>query len=196
MIPPADPPARLLVTGERGAGKTVFCRALVEAVRALPGRPAVGGVISPRVYEGGEQVGIEVEDLRTGRRRRLATLRPAGEPAPSEATKLWWFDEDALAWGDRVLRSAIPCGLLVVDELGPLELEEGRGWLGGLAAVDSGAFTAAVVVVRPRLLPEARRRWPSAQVIEAGGVAGDAAAAAARLACRLFPSAGPQATSR
>jgi hypothetical protein len=195
MIPPAGPPVRLLVTGERGAGKTVFCRALMEAVCALPGRPSVGGVISPRVYEGGEQVGIEVEDLRTGRRRRLATLRPAGEPAASEATKLWRFDEEALAWGDRVLRSATPCGLLVVDELGPLELEEGRGWLGGLAAVDSGAFTAAVVVARPRLLAVARRRWPLAEVIEAGGVAGDAGAVA-RLACRLFPSAGPQATSR
>jgi hypothetical protein len=196
MIPSAGPPARFLVTGERGAGKTVFCRALVEAVRALPGPPAVGGVISPGAYEGGEQVGIDVEDLCTGRRRRLATLRPAGEPASSEATKLWRFDEDALAWGDRVLRSATPCGLLVVDELGPLELEEGRGWLGGLAAVDSGAFTAAVAVVRPRLLSEARRRWPSVEVVEAGGVAGDAAAAAARLTRRLFPSADPQATSR
>jgi hypothetical protein len=195
LISPAGPPARLLVTGERGAGKTEFCRVLVEAVRALPGSPAVGGVISPRVYEGGEQVGIDVEDLRTGRRLRLAALRPAGEPAPSEATKLWRFDEEALAWGDRVLRSATPCGLLVVDELGSLEFEEGRGWLGGLAAVDSGAFTAAVVVVRPRLLPEARRRWTSAEVIEAGGVAGNAGAAA-HLARRLFPSAGPQATSR
>ncbi len=128
---PARRPARILVTGERDAGKTVFCRALVEAVRALPGPPAVAGVVSPRVYEGGEQVGIDVEDLRTGRRRRLATLRSPGEPALSEATKLWRFDEEALAWGNEVLRSATPCDLLVVDELGPLEFEEGRGWLGG-----------------------------------------------------------------
>jgi len=195
MILPARDPARLLVTGERGAGKTVFCRALVEAVRSLPGPPAVAGVVSPRVYEDGEQVGIDVEDLRTGRRRRLAMLRSPGEPALSEATKLWRFDEEALAWGNEVLRSAAPCDLLVVDELGPLELEEGRGWLGGLETVDSGAFTAAAVVVRPRLLPEALRRWPAAGVLEMAGPAG-AAAAAARVAQRLFPPAGPQATSR
>jgi len=195
MIRPALDPARLLVTGERDAGKTVFCRALVEAVRSLPGPPAVAGVVSARVYEGGEQVGIDVEDLRTGRRRRLATLRSPGEPALSEATKLWRFDEEALAWGNEVLRSAAPCDLLVVDELGPLELEEGRGWLGGLETVDSGAFTAAAVVVRPRLLPEALRRWPAAEVLEMAGPAG-AAAAAARVAQRLFPPAGPQATSR
>jgi len=176
---------RILVTGERGAGKTVFCRAVVEAVRALPGPPVVAGVGSPRVYEHGEQVGIDVEDLRTGRRRRLATLRSPGEPARSEATRLWRFDEEALAWGNEVLRSATPCDLLVVDELGPLEFEEGGGWSAGLAAVDSGAFTAAVVVVRPRLLSEAHRRWPAAEVIEMAEPAA-AAAAAAHLAARLF----------
>lgn len=195
MMPAAGRPARFLVTGERGAGKTLFCRALVEAARALPEAPEVAGVVSPRVYEGEGQVGIEAEDLRTGRRRRLAALRSPGEPALSEATKLWRFDEEALAWGNEVLQSAAPCDLLVVDELGPLELEEGRGWLGGVEAVDSGAFTVAVVVVRPRLLPEARRRWPAAEVVEMAGPAG-AVAAAARLARRLFPPAGPQATSR
>jgi len=179
---------RILVTGERGAGKTVFCRAVVEAVRALPGPPAVAGVVSPRAYEGGGQVGIDVEDLRTGRRRRLATLRSPGEPARSQATRLWRFDEEALAWGNEVLRSATPCDLLVVDELGPLEFEESGGWSAGLAAVDSGAFSAAVVVVRPRLLPEARRRWPAAEVVEMAGPAG-ATAAAAHLVGRLFGEA-------
>lgn len=179
---------RVLVTGERGAGKTVFCGALVEAARTMPRPPAVAGVVSPRVYEHGDQVGIDVEDLRTGRRRRLAALRSPDEPARSEATRLWRFDEEALAWGNEVLRSATPCDLLVVDELGPLEFEEGGGWPAGLAAVDSGDFTAAVVVVRPRLLPEARRRWPAAEVVEMADPPG-AAAAATHLVGRLFGEA-------
>jgi nucleoside-triphosphatase THEP1 len=181
--------ARLLVTGERGAGKTLFCRALVEAVRALPVPPEVAGVVSPRVYEAGEQVAIDVEDLRSGGRRRLAWLRGADEPALSQATKLWRFDPEALAWGNEVLRSATPCALLVIDELGPLEFEEARGWLAGLVAVDSGAFTVAAVVVRPRLLPEARRRWPAAEVIQIEGVAGTSATAG-RLARRWFAPRG------
>ncbi len=175
------------MTGERGAGKTAFCRALVQAVGGLPEPPDVAGLISPGVYAGGEQVGIDAEDLRTGRRRRLASLRTPGEPASSPSTKLWRFDAEALAWGNGVLRSATPCGLLVIDELGPLEFEEGQGWLAGPAAVDSGAFTAAVVVVRPRLLAEARRRWPGAGVVEAAGAAG-VAEAATGLARRLFAS--------
>ncbi len=182
------PPARFLVTGERGTGTTLFCRALVEAVRDLPGRPGVGGVLSPRVYEGGEQVGIEVLDVRTGKHRRLASLRAAGEPALSESTKLWRFDPEALVWGNEVLAAAVPCGLLVVDELGPLEFEEGVGWLAGLAAMDSGAYVAAAAVVRPRLLGLALRRWPDAAEIEAGSGVGSAAGAA-RLARRLFSPA-------
>jgi nucleoside-triphosphatase len=171
------PPTRVLVTGDRGAGKTLFCRAVVDVARALPGAPDVAGIISPRVYEGGVQVGIEAEALRTGRRRLLARIRQPGEAPLSEATKLWRFDLGALAWGNEVLASAIPCDLLVVDELGPLELEQGRGWLAGLAAVDSGDFTAALVVVRPHLLPAARRRWADAEVVEVAGAdwAGEAA---------------------
>jgi nucleoside-triphosphatase THEP1 len=185
MMSAAGPPVRLLVTGDRGAGKSTFCRALVETARALPEPPGVAGIMSPSVYEGGEQVAIDAEDLRTGRRRRVACLRSTGEPAPSEATKLWRFREEALAWGNEVLQAAVPCGLLVVDELGPLELEEGRGWLAGLAAVDSGAFAVAVVVVRPRLLAAARRRWPDAAVVEVAGVA-EAAEVAGRRAGDLF----------
>lgn len=173
------PPSRVLVTGERGAGKTVFCRALVAAARALPEPPEIAGILSERVYEEGVQVGIESVDLRTGRRRRLARRRQAGEVALSEATRLWQFDRAALTWGDQVLAAAVPCGLLVVDELGPLEFEEGRGWQAGLAAVDSGNFGAAVVVVRPGLLPEAQRRWPDAMVLEMDGPAAAVAAAGA-----------------
>lgn len=165
------PPTRVLVTGERGAGKTLFCRAVVDAARAGPGTPDVAGIVSPGVYEGGVQVGIEAEDLRTGRRRLLAQIRGPGEAPLSEATRLWRFDLETLAWGNEVLASAVPCDLLLVDELGPLELEQGGGWPAGLAAADSGDFRAALVVVRPRLLPAARRRWPEAEVVEAAGTA-------------------------
>ena len=62
---------------------------------------------------------------------------------------------------------SLPCDLLVVDELGPLEFERGRGWTAGLAAVDSGAYGAALVVVRSGLLERARTRWPGAEVADA-----------------------------
>ena len=105
-------------------------------------------------------------DLRGGETRALARRRDAGEAAPGERRR-WVFDEAVLAWGDARLAAATPCDLLVVDELGPLELDEGRGWTAGIAAVDSGDYGAAIVVVRPALLERARARWPMAAIADA-----------------------------
>ena len=57
-----------------------------------------------------------------------------------------------LIWGNHVLSNSTPCDLLVVDELGPLEIDRGTGWQAGLAAVDSKEYAVAVVVVRAELL--------------------------------------------
>jgi hypothetical protein len=84
------------------------------------------------------------------------------------STSGWILDETVMAWGNVVLQAATPCDLLIVDELGPLEWEQGRGWLAGLAAVDSGAYGRAVIVVRPELLALALARWSHAGVIEIG----------------------------
>jgi energy-coupling factor transporter ATP-binding protein EcfA2 len=169
--------ARLILTGPSGCGKTTLCRGLAEDARRA-GRD-VAGLLCPAIFADARKSGIAAVDLRSGETRRLARRRAAGEAAPA-TPRQWVFDEAVLAWGDRALGRATPCDLLVVDELGPLELDEGRGWSAGLIAVDSGAFAAAVVVVRPTLFGRARARWPSAEVADAA-----APGAAARLAAGL-----------
>ena len=57
------------------------------------------------------------------------------------------------------------CDLLIVDELGPIELERGEGWQNGIAALNSGEYQAAVVVIRPELLDAASQLWPNASLI-------------------------------
>ena len=56
--------------------------------------------------------------------------------------------------------------MLIVDELGPLEFIEGRGWMNGLNALDSRNYRMAVATLRPSLLENAAQRWPGAQVYE------------------------------
>jgi len=167
-----------LVTGERGAGKTTFCRVLVETARSARPGTLAAGILSQKVLVGGEEAAIEAVDVASGQRRRLAVLRRGTDAADGPSTIRWQFDAAILAWGDAVLRSATPCELLVVDELGPLEFQRDEGWRSGLAAVDSGAYRAAFVVVRPELLDRALRRWPQALVIRIESA--DRAAAAAR----------------
>jgi nucleoside-triphosphatase THEP1 len=62
------------------------------------------------------------------------------------------FDPEVFERGARVLAHATPCDLLVVDELGPIELLGGRGWANALEVLRPGNFGTALVVCRPELL--------------------------------------------
>ncbi len=123
----------------------------------------VGGVLSPALFIKGQKAAIEVINLASGRRGKLARLRQSGDEGI--LTAHWTFDAQALEWGNAGLEEAVPCDLLVVDELGPLELLRGQGLTAGLEAVDSGLFTLALVVVRPVLLEVACKRWPHGRII-------------------------------
>jgi nucleoside-triphosphatase THEP1 len=114
-------------------------------------------------FEGELKTAIQVEDLRTGERRLLASREAVDCQGPKLGS--WQFSEAALAWGDERLREASPCDLLVVDELGPLEFERGEGWRSGFAAITDGVYRQALVVVRPEYLHVARQRWPEARVL-------------------------------
>jgi nucleoside-triphosphatase len=152
----------LIVTGDRGAGKTGFCTRLIELARSAGWQ--IAGVLSLAVFEHGEKIGIDVIDLRTNERRRLADRFNPAHYGPH--TPRWSFHAEAVAWGNAVLNAASPCDLLVVDELGPLEFERGEGWQAGLAAIAARNYRWGVVVIRPELLGVALQRWPPARVIE------------------------------
>lgn len=150
-----------LVCGERGSGKTQVCAGLAQLL-SLYGED-LAGLISPGVFVEGRKTAIEAYDLRSQQRRRLAVPRSAQDGA-EVMTKDWTFDRGVLAWGGEVLRQATPCGVLIVDELGPLEFTEGRGWTTGLVALDGRDYRMAVATIRPSLLENAQQRWPGANV--------------------------------
>jgi nucleoside-triphosphatase THEP1 len=153
-----------LLTGPAGSGKTTLCRELATAARRS-GRN-VAGVLSPARFVEAHKAGIDAMDLRSGETRQLAWRHDSGNPGTLELCS-WSFDETVLAWGNTLLRGATPCELLVVDELGQLELLQGRGWIAGLDAINSGSYDLALVVVRPGLVNHARTRWPHAALADA-----------------------------
>jgi nucleoside-triphosphatase THEP1 len=107
------------------------------------------GIISPARFDGGVKVGIDALDVRTGQRRLLAEADDS--PADLRTTR-YRFDADAMTWGAAILAMACPCDVLIVDEIGPLELERGQGWVNVLGTLHAGRFGLAVVVVRPGLV--------------------------------------------
>jgi nucleoside-triphosphatase THEP1 len=142
----------VILTGGRGVGKSTVCQRTVELARA--GGHTCGGVVTLRHADGSR----EVLDARTGHRRRL-TVDPDFGPCVIQGR--FCFDPQTLAWADDVLAQAVPCHLLVVDELGPMELVRGEGWARAIDVLERGDFALAIVVVRPELLALARRRLPS-----------------------------------
>lgn len=143
-----------LITGPRGSGKTTLCRQFIELARAW----RVTGILTVGEWRDGEKLALYAQDLHTGECRLLAQRQSALAP--------WEFVDETLAWGNGVFARAVPTDLLVVDELGPLEWLEGRGWTAAFGAIDSGQYRVALVVVRPELLEPARLRWAQAELID------------------------------
>jgi nucleoside-triphosphatase THEP1 len=136
-----------ILTGPFGSGKTTACRQLADLARQRGLNRA--GIVCPARFNGGHKVGIDLLNLRTCECRPLAEA----DNQPSELrTTRYRFDTDVIAWGAALLGTACPCDVLIVDKIGPLELERGQGWVNALTVLREGAFDLAVVVVRPGLI--------------------------------------------
>jgi len=147
-----------LLTGGRGAGKTRWCEALARS--AHEAGLAIAGLLSPAVVIGGEKRAIDLLDLATGERRLLAER--ARPDLPGTAGLGWHFEPEALAAGNAALERVGACDLLLVDELGPLELGRGSGFTAAFDLLDARRYGLAIVVVRPALVAAAEARWPGA----------------------------------
>ena len=139
----------ILLAAERGAGKTTACLRLLELARGAG--LTVGGIVAPARYSAaGEKVGIDVADAASGERRALAVV----EHDPSRATVgQYRLDPHAESWALGVLLAALDCplDLVIVDEIGPLELLQGRGYAPLLARLASARCHWVIILVRASL---------------------------------------------
>lgn len=145
-----------LLTGTKQVGKTTVCQRVAELARARGYRPQ--GVLTPALYDGnGAKIGFEALDLGRGQRWLLA-LTEQGLDGPQIGP--YTFDAAGLARAIEVLQQAcaLPGDLLIVDEIGPLELERGQGFAPLLDLLPLPGPGHVLIVVRPALLPALRRR--------------------------------------
>ena len=141
----------IILTGERGAGKSTVCRETIALAQARG--HTCGGILTMRRADDA----LDVLNVRSGYVRRL-TLDPDERPAVIQGC--FRFSPETLAWGNDALGRAVPCQLLVVDELGPLEFEQGKGWQAAFDVLSGRDFTLAIVVVRPELIVQAQLKLP------------------------------------
>lgn len=147
--PVLDPPAPVvIVTGAPGSGKTPAVEAAVAAWRRRG--LTVTGILQPGLFLHDRKVGFRVRDLDTGAETDLARLVDRHE---GEHGTRYRFDPAGLELAASALGRAAPGTVLVVDEVGPVELR-GDGHMPALRrALATPGLRAVVLVVRRHLVP-------------------------------------------
>lgn len=162
----------LILTAPIQTGKTRWLEALISE---LSSRGVVSyGVVAPgRWHREPEDGGTLVKDgidnvlLPSGERVGLAEAAPGRD---GTAGLGWSFGAAALErvdshFAELASHAGGAPGLLVVDELGPLELKRGEGLVHAVRLLERGpapAWPHAVAVVRPALVPLAKERFQAA----------------------------------
>jgi len=144
-----------LLTGAVGAGKTTAA----ERVTGLARRQGLvcGGLLAPALTDlRGSKIGIWGVDLLTGERRTLArTDREMSGPQIGTYS----FDAAALTWANDAIEKAIgACDLLIVDEIGKLELRSHAGLAPIVPRLASGEVRRSLALVRASLLADLQVR--------------------------------------
>jgi nucleoside-triphosphatase THEP1 len=136
----------LVLTGPVHSGKTTFLRRLLPELRGLG--VCVCGYLSPAVGADWDVLGYDLFDIRAG--GALPFLRTAGE-AGWQRVGPYFLLPGGLKAAQASILSREPGELLIVDEVGPLELS-GRGvWPALSRAIDRPSFAGLLVVRKPLL---------------------------------------------
>jgi nucleoside-triphosphatase THEP1 len=138
----------VVVTGAPNSGKTAAVVRLAEELlnRDVP----VAGFAQIGVIEDGAKVGFRVREFESAVEAPLA--RVAGREHGDFGTR-FTFSPEGFDLGRRALDRAVPGAVVIVDELGPVELRGDGHMPAVLKAVRADGLTAAVVVVRRSLVP-------------------------------------------
>ncbi|MCX5800333.1 MAG: DUF2478 domain-containing protein [Candidatus Eisenbacteria bacterium] len=135
-----------LLTGPVHSGKTTF---LARIIRSLKERGVeVGGFLSVSIWNGDECTGYDLYDL--SEEEAVPFIRATGERAWQKLGP-YFFIPDGLEKAKNVLLRTRNADLLVVDEVGPLELS-GEGLWPVLRDVISQCKTNCLIVVRDSIL--------------------------------------------
>jgi len=140
-------------TGPVDSGKT--SRVKLEVKNALSMGKSVGGVFSEARMSGGIKTGYTAVDIRTGRRFQLVSREKLDSDI---GTGSFYFSRAAFREiSDRIL-SSISCDILVLDEIGPLELS-GGGYAGVVESLRAAFEGELFLVVRDYLLDQLLSRF-------------------------------------
>ncbi|MEM0042414.1 MAG: NTPase [Thermofilaceae archaeon] len=141
----------VLVTGRPGVGKTTLVMKVVDEVRGLGFK--VGGFISREERAGGSRIGFVLIDLATGEQAYLARV---GTGTPRIGKYVVFVNNLERLGVKAVIEAVGSADLVVIDEIGPMELLSQAFRRTVLHALDSSKPVLATIHYRAREDPFGR----------------------------------------
>lgn len=156
----ADNLPTVVVTGPSGSGKTPTAEAVVSHLtdRGV----SVAGFLQPAIVEEDEKIGFLIRDAATSEVIELARRAAPGEGRHGTS---FCFSDEGFELGSRALDRAGQGTVLVIDELGPVELRGGGHWPAVERALRTAELGGMVVVVRRTLVPALVEALDAADVV-------------------------------
>lgn len=132
----------LLLTGSPGVGKTTLLLKVVEALKSKG--YSVGGMISREIRSGGTRIGFEILDLADNSKRGwLAHINQKTGPQVGKY-RVNLKDLDCVGV-EAILKAVREYNVIVIDEIGPMELFSKNFRKAVLQALESGKLVVGVV---------------------------------------------------
>lgn len=146
----------LLLTGSPGVGKTTVLLRVVECLKAKG--YSVGGMLSREVRSDRTRVGFEILDLGSGSRGWLAHVNQKSGPSVGKY-RVNLEDLDNIG-ANAIVNAAENFDVVVIDEIGPMELFSEKFKEAVRRAVEGGKLVVGVVhwKARDRLIDEVKNR--------------------------------------
>lgn len=148
-------PLVVVVTGQKGAGKTTLVSRVVESLKSQGIQ--VKGILAPAFFDNGKRAGYHVRDIKTGEK---TTLCKRDESITGNVPGKYRFFDEGLLFGEKALwiENLQDTDLVVVDEAGPFELR-GQGWDGALQDIVTHHKGPLLLVIRESLINEIAEKY-------------------------------------
>ena len=147
----------LLLTGEPGTGKTVLIREAIAGTRLTK-----GGFYTEEIRAGGARQGFRVVTLDG----ESAILAHVGISGPHRVGR-YGVDRAGLerVGVSALVRAAEEADLIVIDEIGKMELISPRFRDAAMQAIDSGKKVLGTIMLKPHPFADEIKRHPGVRVL-------------------------------
>lgn len=151
-----------LITGDFHQGKTTFARETVKLLNQLDFK--TGGFLSEGTFKNGKRDSFVLVDIETNQKIKLCSIQPK---EGWQKYRKFYFNPAAIQMGNQILQKQQGNRIVLVDEVGPMEMEK-KGWYSGMKTLCEKDEIIQIWVVRNILIDEIKRAFniPGCNIID------------------------------